>query len=86
MKMATAKTPSQSQKTQQAIELLRTLSPESRSRVPDQVGAAEQSESDFAPGCDEVIARRIEEIESGKVEGIPYEEAMQKLRSRLPKA
>ncbi len=86
MKMATAKTPSQSQEPQQAIELLRTLSPEPRSRVLDQVEAAEQSESDFAPGYDEVIARRIEEIESGKVEGIPYEQAMQKLRSRFPKA
>ena len=71
---------------QQAIELLKTLSPESRSRVLDQVQAAEPPTSDFAPGYDEIIARRIEEIESGKVKGIPYSEAMQKLRSKIPNA
>ena len=48
--------------------------------------ASRSTEEEFAPGYDEVIARRIDEIKSGKVEGIPHDEVMKELRSMVEHA
>ena len=69
---------------EQAIALLKALSPESRSRVIASV--EDDSLEGFAPGYEEEVARRVEEIKSGKVEGIPHSEVMRKLRSKVPNA
>jgi hypothetical protein len=64
---------------QQAVELLKTLSPEARDRVFESV----QDDLEFAPGYEKIVPRRIEEIKSGKVKCRPHSELMSELREEL---
>jgi hypothetical protein len=66
---------------QQAVELLKTLSPEARDRVFASVH--DDSSKAFAPGYDKIVPRRIAEIESGKVECRPHSELISELRQEL---
>lgn len=62
-----------------AIELLATLTPQSRGRVIDAVQAS--MPSSFDPASDLMVARRLAEVDSGTVECIPHDEVLKKLRT-----
>jgi len=64
-----------------AIELLETMPIESRHRV-----IASVSREGFSPGYEEIVARRVEEIKSGKVECRPHSELMREMRDYLANA
>lgn len=45
-----------------------------------------ESDQEILEPSREEIARRVEEIRSGRVQGIPFEEVMERLRKEFPEA
>ncbi len=66
---------------QKAIELLSTLSPISRGRVLDAVQSSMPTA--FDPSSDPEVARRIDGIDSGRVECIPHQQVMAEVDAML---
>lgn len=62
------------------------LPPEARADLADWLWVSVESRESVQAAWDAEIARRIEEIESGKVELIPAEEVLARIDEKLRKA
>ena len=80
---------------EQVFELAKQLSPSDRcvladrlleSVDPDQLDSDENTQVELHPAWAAEIARRVEELESGKVQGIPWEEVQREMHERLKNA
>lgn len=59
------------------------LSPSERADLADKLWVSVHSKEEVAAAWDAEIARRIQEMDSGEVVGIPWETVMAELRARL---
>lgn len=59
------------------------LSPSERADLADKLWLSVHSKEEIDAAWDAEVARRIEEMDSGEVEGIPWETVMAELRAKL---
>jgi putative addiction module component (TIGR02574 family) len=68
---------------QQLLEQVLILSPEERAELIEDIWVSlEQPTQEWEKRWGEVAMRRHEDLKSGKVKGIPYEEVMNEVKSR----
>jgi putative addiction module component (TIGR02574 family) len=59
------------------------LSPSERADLADKLWLSVHSKEEVEAAWDAEIARRIQEMDAGEVEGIPWEAVMAELRAKL---